>query len=323
MGQGRTRGRFVKDQKDSQVTDKYRYWHFLGPKFWSTWLAIAGLYVLAWLPWRAKILAAKGLASVVKRVAKSRYRTLQTNIRLCFAHLESEQQNRLIEEALFSNLLGFIETAHAWCRGLSGINVEVEGQEHLNAALKDGRGIIYLTGHWSFLDLGAAIIGTHLSAGTIYRKHDNPLFNYFMTRSRERHLAYTVARKDVKGMIRRLQQGEGLAYMPDQDFGRKRSIFVPFFGVPTATITMTSKLAEAGNAIVLPISGYRKGLSSTYVFRIDPPMAIPSGDEQADAKLWTQWLESCIAQHPDQYLWLHKRFKTRPPGEPSVYASKR
>ncbi|WP_161599291.1 lipid A biosynthesis acyltransferase [Reinekea blandensis] len=302
------------------MTDKYRYWHFLAPKFWLTWLGIAGLHLLAWLPWRAKVATGKGLAHIIKRVAKSRYQTLQTNIRLCFPDLNPDEQNQLIEDALFSNVFGFIETAHAWCRGLSGVRIEVQGQEHLDAAEQDGRGILYMTAHWSFLDLGAAIIGTHLSAGTIYRKHDNPLFNYFMTRSREKHLAYTVARKDVKGMIRRLRQGEGLAYMPDQDFGPKRSIFVPFFGVPTATITMTSKLAEAGNAIVLPISGYRKGLSSTYVFRIDPPLAIPSGDEEQDTILWTQWLEGVVAQHPDQYLWLHKRFKTRPPGEPSVYA---
>lgn len=319
MGQGRTKRGFVKDQKDSQVTDKYRYWHFLGPKFWTTWLGIAGLHLLAWLPWRAKVIAARGLSKVVKRVAKSRYRTLQTNIRLCFADRTVAQQDQLIEEALFSNVMGFIETAHAWCRGLSGITVEVQGQEHLDAAKLDGRGIIYLSAHWSILDLGAAMIGGNLSAGTIYRKHDNPLFNYFMTRSREKYLAYTVARKDVKGMIRRLKNGEGLAYMPDQDFGRKRSIFVPFFGVPTATITMTSKLAAAGNAIVLPLSGYRKGLSPTYVIRIDPPMAIPTGDEEQDTRLWTEWLEGCVAQHPDQYLWLHKRFKTRPPGEPSVY----
>lgn len=320
MGQARTKRRFVKNQKDSQVTEKQRYWHFLAPKYWPTWLGIGSLYLLAWLPWRVKGWVARVLAAVIKRVAKSRYQTLQTNIHTCFAHMNEEQRDRLVRDALVSNVLGFLETAHAWCRGLDGITVEVQGQEHLDAAVRDGRGILYLSAHWSFLDLGAAIIGTYLSAGTIYRKHDNPLFNYFMTRSREKHLAYTVARKDVKGMIRRLRNGEGLAYMPDQDFGRKHSIFVPFFGIETATITMTSKLAKAGNAIVLPLSGYRQGSSPHYVFQIHPPMPIPSGDETEDTRIWSQWLEQCVAQHPEQYLWLHKRFKTRPPGEPSIYA---
>jgi KDO2-lipid IV(A) lauroyltransferase len=140
-----------------------------------------------------------------------------------------------------------------------------------------------------------------------------------MTRSRESYVTYTLARKDVKGMIQRLKDGDALGYLPDQDFGRKRSIFVPFFGVQTATITMTSKLVEASDAQILPISAYRKGESNEYVLIIHSPMTFSNVDEEADALVWTHWLENCIKQHPEQYLWFHKRFKTRPPGEPSIY----
>jgi KDO2-lipid IV(A) lauroyltransferase len=319
MRQARAKPSFKKDQKDSQVTEIFRYYHFLSPKFWPTWLAIGGLYVMAWLPWSAKLFATKVLSKLVKRFVKSRYNTLVTNIHLCFPNLTDAEREALIEQTLFSNVLGLFETAHAWCRGTKGINIEVEGLENFEKAQKDERGILVLSAHFSMLDLGAAIFGSVIKSGTIYRKHDNPLFNYFMTRSREKYVDYTLARKDIKGMIRKLRSGENLAYLPDQDFGRKRSIFIPFMGVPTATITMTSQIAEAGNAQVLPVSAYRKGTTNSYVLQLHPPMDIPTENHEEDAVLWTNWLENCVKDHPEQYLWLHKRFKTRPEGEPSVY----
>jgi KDO2-lipid IV(A) lauroyltransferase len=319
MRQARVKPSFKKDQKDSQVTEVFRYYHFLSPKFWPTWLGIGGLYCMAWLPWSFKLGATRLICRLVKRFVRSRYNTLTTNINLCFPHLSDIERADLVEQALFSNILGFFETAHAWCRGTRGINIEFEGLEHYENAHKDGRGILVLSGHWSMLDMGAAIFGSVIRSGTIYRKHDNPLFNYFMTRSREQYIDYTLARKDVKGMIRKLRGGENLAYLPDQDFGRKRSIFVPFLNVETATITMTSQIAEAGNALVLPVSVHRKGMTNNYVLKVHPLLDIPSEDHERDTLLWTAWLEECVTSYPDQYLWLHKRFKTRPEGEPSVY----
>lgn len=319
MRQAKVKPAFKNDQKDSKVTEIYRYSDFLAPRFWSVWAAIAGLHLLAWMPWRLKVALSHGLSRLTKRFAKSRYRTLRRNIEVCFPDLPEAERETLIEKALFSNVFGILETAHAWCRGTQGLKIEVEGLEHYQAALKDGRGILFLSAHFSMLDMGAAIFGTQIKAGTIYRKHDNPLFNYFMTRSRESYVTYTLARKDVKGMIQRLKNGDGLAYLPDQDFGKKRSIFVPFFGVPTATITMTSKLVEASNAQIIPISAYRKGESNEYGLVIHPPMVLSTTDEEADTLVWTRWLEDCIKQHPEQYLWFHKRFKTRPEGEPSIY----
>jgi KDO2-lipid IV(A) lauroyltransferase len=241
------------------------------------------------------------------------------NIRACFSDRDAAQQESLIKEALVANVFGLIETAHAWVRGVDGLEIEMQGWENYEAAKKDGRGILVFSCHFSMLDMGAAIVGDKIPTGTIYRKHDNPLFNYYMTRSREKFVKYTVARKDIKGMIRRLKAGENLAYLPDQDFGRKRSIFVPFFGVPAATITMTSQLAEVGNAIVLPISAYRVGHTPKYILTIHPLMDIPTGDHVADTQTWVRWLEDRVREHPEQYLWFHKRFKTRPEGEPSVY----
>jgi KDO2-lipid IV(A) lauroyltransferase len=152
----------------------------------------------------------------------------------------------------------------------------------------------------------------------MYRKHDNPLFNYFMTKAREDFCEDTIARKDIKGLMRTLKQGKSVCYAPDQDYGRRASVFVPFFDIPTATITMTSKLAKATKAKVIPVSAYRTADCRGFVLKFEPPMPI-GDDDIADAHAINRWLEARIREHPDQYLWLHKRFKTRPEGEPSLY----
>lgn len=306
-------------QKDSNVTQSQRYGDFLAPKYWLTWLAIGALHILAWLPWSLKKQLARFMGFMVKKVAKSRYRVLQANINSCFSELAQAEREQLIEDALFSNMIGYLESAYVWCRNVKDVPLRIEGREHFDAAQASGKGIMFFTGHFSILDMGVALLGDNFDVGTVYRRHDNPLFNYYMTRSREKSLAYTVARKDVRGMVRRLRKGENLCYLPDQDFGPKHSIFVPFFGVPTASITTTTALAKTGNAIVLPFTGYREGKDFKYVLKFYPPLAIPSDDEVADTKLWNQWLEQTIAERPDQYLWLHKRFKTRPEGEPGIY----
>lgn len=310
---------FKKDQKDSRVTEVYQYSDFLAPRFWGTWCGIGLIYVMAWMPWVLKIAFTHLLCALIGKVAKSRVRTLNANINACFADLPDDERQALAKQALYSNVFGFFETAYAWCRGTKGLNVKIEGWEYYEQAKADGRGILVLSGHFSMLDLGAALIGHAIPVGTIYRKLDNPLLNYFMTRSRERYLTYTVARKDMKGMVRRLKNGEAMGYLPDQDFGRKRAIFLPFFGVQTATIVSTTQLASAGDATVLPVSAYRVGKSSTYVLKFHPLLDIPTDDAERDALTWTQWLESTISDYPDQYLWMHKRFKTRPEGEASIY----
>lgn len=319
MRQGNPKPKGYHVQKDSNVTQNHQYSDFLAPKYWLTWLGIAGLHVLAWLPWSAKKTLASLMGRMVKRFAKSRYRVLQTNIDVCFADKSTEERAQLVEDALFSNMLGYLESAYVWCRNVKNVPLTIEGMEHYEAAQATGKGIIFFTGHFSILDMGGAFLGANFDTGTVYRRHDNPLFNYYMTRCRENNFAYTIARKDVRGMIRHLRKGDNLCYLPDQDFGPKHSVFVPFFGVPTASITSTTALAKTGQAIVLPFTGYRLGRDFRYVFKFYPPLDIPTDDAVKDTKVWSQWLEQTISERPEQYLWLHKRFKTRPEGEPSIY----
>jgi len=319
MRQAKGQDSIKKGQKDSRVTELYRYRDFLSPVYWSTWLGIGALYLMAWLPVTIRIGLSRVLGRVLYHVVGSRRRIAETNIRLCFSHLSQAEQTALVKETFFSNTLAYFETAYAWCRPAKFITHSIEGLEHIEQAKAKGQGIMMLGGHFAPIDILGALVGEYVEYASVYRKHDNPLFNYFMTKSRERFSPKTIARKDIKGMIREFRSGGTIWYAPDQDYGRKPSIFVPFFGVQTATITMTSKLAQSGNAAVIPLSAHRTEDNKGIVIKFEPPLEIPCGDDVKDAITVNSWLEDRIKEHPAQCLWLHKRFKTRPEGEPSVY----
>ncbi|TXR51489.1 LpxL/LpxP family Kdo(2)-lipid IV(A) lauroyl/palmitoleoyl acyltransferase [Reinekea thalattae] len=307
-------------QKDSHVTDVYRFRDFLAPRYWKTWISIAGLYSIAWLPIGLRSGLSVGLAAILKKIDKRRLRVVQRNLELCFPEKTAQQRAQLLKATYHSYAMTFIETAHAWCRPVRSMHLEIQGREYIDALRSQGRGAILVSGHFAPLDIAAALLGqSDISVQAVYRKDNNPLFNYFMTRARERYAASLVARKDIRGMIKNLKQGGLLWYAPDQDYGRRPSIFVPFFGVQAATITKTSVLAEAGDAAVVPMSAYRTEGGRKIVIRFEAPLNIPSGDERADAICINQWLETRISEHPEQYLWFHKRFKTRPEGEASLY----
>ena len=173
-------------------------------------------------------------------------------------------------------------------------------------------------GHFAFLDFAGGLLGLEQTYHVVQRDHDNPLFNYFMTTSRNRHATACIARKDLRGMVRALKKGDIVWYAPDQDSGRKNSVFVPFFDIPTATITGTSGLASLSKAVVIPVFYYRD-TKGQYHIEFSAPLAIPSGNDEQDAEQFNQWLESKVREQPEQYFWLHKRFKTRPVGDNSFY----
>ncbi|MCH8531375.1 MAG: LpxL/LpxP family Kdo(2)-lipid IV(A) lauroyl/palmitoleoyl acyltransferase [Saccharospirillum sp.] len=321
MRQAKAESSSASRQRNSRVTDQYRYRDFLAPRYWGAWLFIGFMQALGRLPARARIVVARGLTPLLLKVARSRRRVAERNIALCFPELSQAERDERVRNTFFASVLGFLETALAWCGPVSPIldRIEIEGLENLAAAKAQGKGVLMVGGHFAMLDLAGALFGLIEDYDLVYRKHDNLLLNYFMTRSREKYCKGTLARKDMRGLIRSLKSGNIVWYAPDQDFGRKASVFVPFFGIPAATVTMTSKLAKVSGAVVLPVVFWREPSHQHYGARFGKPLPIPSDDEVADAAAFNAWLEGEVRAHPDQYLWLHKRFKTRPEGEPSVY----
>ncbi|MFC2992515.1 LpxL/LpxP family Kdo(2)-lipid IV(A) lauroyl/palmitoleoyl acyltransferase [Halomonas tibetensis] len=296
--------------------------NFAHPRYWPVWLGIGGMYVAAWLPWRLKLWVGKLVGLVAWRFAGRRRHITETNIRLCFPEKDDAQQARLVRDTFIANGIGIMETATGWCRDPEHLRhrVTFKGQAHMARVQAEGKGALIIGVHFSTLDLGAALHSLYFRADAVQRPHDNPLFARFMGRARDPYFDAIIDRHDLRGVVRRIKSGHGVWYSPDQDFGREASVFAPFFGIPAATVKMTSRIARMTGAPVIPLMFHRNPDNRTYTLEYLPPLDdFPSGDETADATRINAFIEDAIRKHPDQYLWLHRRFKTRPEGEPGFY----
>lgn len=296
---------------------------FYHPRYWSTWLAIGAMHVAAWLPWRFKLWIGTVIGSLARRYAGRRRRITETNIALCFPELSEAQQRALVKDTFRANGIGILETATAWCRDPEHLRHRVifKGQAHMARLQRQGQGALILGMHFSTLDLGAALHSLFFRADAVYRPHNNPLFDRFMGRARQDYFDATLDRHDLRGVVRRIKAGHCVWYSPDQDFGREASVFAPFFGIQAASVKMTARIARMTGAPVIPLIFHRNPDDRTYTMEYLPPLEdFPSGDEVADATRINAIIEAAIRKHPEQYLWLHRRFKTRPKGESRLYS---
>ena len=295
----------------------------LHPQYWITWLGFGILRLILLLPYSVLLKLARGLSLILLRLASSRRRIAARNLELCFPEKSEAERETLLRENFFSTTMAIFESGMSWFwprRRLEKI-YKVEGFEHIDAA--KGRGVLLMGMHFTTLDIAGAFYNIHSSCDAMYRAHKNPVYDYLQRRGRERHNSDStmIDRKDVRGLIRTLKKGRVVWYAPDQDYGAKQSVFVPFFGVQAASVTATANFARLGNALVLPFIHLRAADGSGYKIKVFPPVKdFPSGDAEVDARTVNAIVEENVAQYPEQYLWAHKRFKTRPPGEPSVYS---
>jgi KDO2-lipid IV(A) lauroyltransferase len=179
--------------------------------------------------------------------------------------------------------------------------------------------------HFTTLEIGAALLGQQHTIDGMYREHGNPLFDFIQRRGRERHNldSLAVEREDVRGMLKLLRAGRAIWYAPDQDYGAKQSIFVPLFGIQAATVTATSKFARLGKALVMPFTQERLADGSGYRLVMHAPLeGFPARPKRPIACASTSGSKACLRECPEQYLWAHRRFKSRPPGEPKLYAKR-
>lgn len=251
-----------------------------------------------------------------------RRRIARTNLALCFPELTPAARARLLRATVRETITGLLESLRAWfapADALRGL-CTIEGLEHLHAARRDGRGVLLLTGHSPHLELGGRFLAGAMDAplAIVARRNNDPCLEAWLDAARRRAFADVIAKKDVRGLLRALASGNVVAYAADQDFSYQHA-FVPFFGIQAATLTAIPALARRGNAVVLPYWFWREA-DGRYALRIDPPWdGWPSGDAARDAARYMAELEAAVRRHPAQYLWVHRRFKTRPAGEPSLY----
>ena len=301
----------------SNSAGKLKYSDFIHPKYWLTWLGISCLWLIAKVPLSIQVWMGKGFGLLAYHVIANRRHIAEVNIRLCFPELNSAQQNDLVKETFKSNAIGFFEAASAWFSNTERFRpiTQAHGLEYLKQAQSNGKGVILLGGHYSTLDLGGALFNLFSRAASMQRDHDNPLFNLVMTRRRLRFCESLLSKDDLRGLIKLLRQGRTIWYATDQDYGKRGSVWAPFFGIPAATITATARIAAKTGAAVVPFSHFRNDRGGYDVYFGSAVKDYPSGDDVQDATITNKIIEDEIRRHPDQYLWMHKRFKSQPTGK--------
>ena len=296
--------------------------YLLLPRYWPLWLGISLMKLIARLPPRLALRLGSILGRLSLPLAGRRRNIALTNLRLCFPELSAQQHDELLKKQFEAVGMGMFETAMAWWSNDDQLEslVQIEGMEHLQRAEADGRGVILLTGHFTTLEIGARFITFQHAFHAMYRPHKNPLYQDIMRRAREhRSRRPALTQNDVRSVLKALKKGQSVWYAPDQDYGRD-SVFVPFFNIPARTITATSRLAKAANALVIAYFPERLPDNQGYKVSILPPLDnFPSDDVMADTQRINQLIEDRVRRVPEQYLWVHRRFKHRPPGEDRFY----
>ncbi|MFN2309700.1 MAG: LpxL/LpxP family Kdo(2)-lipid IV(A) lauroyl/palmitoleoyl acyltransferase [Gammaproteobacteria bacterium] len=293
------------------------------PRYWPVQAGLALGRLAARLPFPVQIGLGKLLGRLAYGLMPARRRIARTNIDLCFPDLDTTARQRLLHAHFQSLGIGVIETAMSWwtpahrLRGLA----QVEGLEHLQAALTHGHGVILLSAHFTTLEIGGRLLSLHTPFHVLYRPHKNAAFEAEMQTARARHFEKAISRDDMRALLRSLKANLPVWYAPDQNYGREHSIFVAFFGIPASTITATARLARISGARVVPFFQERLPGAAGYRLRLSPALEhFPSDDEAADTQRINDLIEAEIRKIPAQYLWAHRRFKTRPAGTPSLYA---
>jgi KDO2-lipid IV(A) lauroyltransferase len=287
-----------------------------------TRVALGLLWLLQWLP--LGVLAGVGAAfgEVAYWAAGERRRVTQTNLALCFPTLPKAERQRIARAHFHAFGRALVEHGIIWFGSGERVRrmVRIEGSEHARPA--DGRPVIWLAPHFLGLDMGGIRISMDVPTASSYTMQKNRDLDRVIRRGRERlGKALLFSRQDgVRPIIRALKDGWPLYYLPDMDFGPKESIFVPFFGVPAATVPALSRLAGVSGAAIVPLVTRQLPGGQGYVARFYPAWDnFPSGDVQADTRRMNAFIEERVLEMPAQYLWSHKRFKTRPPGEARFY----
>jgi len=298
---------------------------FLLPKYWPTWIGLGFLYLIVKLPYQWQLNVGKFIGNISYLLGKRRRHIAKTNITLCFPDKSSHEQEVLLKRHFQALGIGLIETGMAFFMSDKHIKnrTQVKGIEHLNNAYNKGHGIILLASHFTTLELAIRIVtqSTAIPIHGVYREQKNLLFSELLFYFRHRFNSIPISRHDPHGVMSSLKQGAPVFYLPDQDYGsRFRHIFVPFFGVPAATIVSTARIARISQAAVIPLVFHRKKDNSGYHIEFRPALDnFPTNDIKADTQRINKTIESVIECAPEQYFWVHRRFKTRPSGEKKLY----
>lgn len=294
----------------------------LAPRHWPTWAALGVLRAITWLPFPAALAVGRTLGRIAYGLAPRRRRIARINIDLCFPERSEAERAELVRRHFASVGMGVIETAMSWWAPTEKIQRQVEwaGLEHFEAARAQGRGVMLVGAHFTDLEIAGQPLAARMDLHVMYRPHENPVIERAMSANRSRRYGKAIPRHDSRGLLRSLREGHVVWYASDQNYGHKGSVFAPFFGIPAATNTGTSRIARLTGAPVVPFFSARLQGGSRYLLEFLPVLDdFPSGDDAADATRINRLIEDFARRFPEQYLWVNRRFKDRPNDEPRFY----
>lgn len=297
---------------------------FLLPKYWLTWFGVFILYSISWLPFKLQLAMGRVLGRLIFKMASKRKHVAFTNLKLCFPEKSEQELQQILKKNFENTGIALFETGMGWWwpNWRVARKVKVTGAHHITSAQADDNGVLLLGMHNLCLEICARGAGINNPLVVFYRPHNNDLMEFFQHRGRGRSNKYMLGKRDVKGLLRALNDKDACVYLPDQDYGRNKSLFVPFFAVKeTATTTGTLIFARKKNTKTIMIIPRRNIDDSGYTIEMSPVLEnFPTDNDEDDLIRINQELEKAIMVQPEQYMWLHRRFKTRPdPEDVSLY----
>lgn len=297
--------------------------HYRAPKYWPTWIGLGLLRLTCLLPFNWQIGLGKSMGRLAHRIGAERRAITRRNIELCFPELSIQERNKLAREhfeALGVSLMEMGLARWATDKKLQAIST-VEGVEIIQQTLDEGYGVILLCAHFTALEVSGRVFRLQSPPfDAVFRRFRSDFTTEILASTREKSVRHLIEKNDIKSMVRSLRNGVPVWYAPDQSYHLKQSALIPFFGVPAMTNIATTTLAKLGHAKIIPFLP-RRLPEGGYELRILPPIeGLPSDDPIEDTKKYMAIIEAHIRLCPEQYYWVHRKFKNRPDPLPDVYA---
>ncbi len=306
-------------------TKDFSWQHYLAPKYWPSWLGLGSMRILALLPYRLQLFAGRRLGDLFAKLSPWRRTIVQTNIQLCFPELSATEQQQLVRDHFHSLGISIAETALAWWGKDKRLRkmLTIEGYEHVEKALNEKTGAILLGAHFTTTELAGRIFTIDHKLAVSYQKLRNPIFDHMTLKARNKCMDRVFGRDEIRATFRYVKQNHLMWIAVDQDAGIENSVFVPFFGIQAASQTVASRMAKVTKSPVIPYISRRLDNAQGYLVKFLAPLDnFPGATLEEDTLRTNQIIEQFIQEAPEQYLWVHRRFKTRPEGEAKLYSKK-
>ena len=296
----------------------------LGLRHWPAWFAVGLFRSLARLPFRWQARLGRGLGALGYRLLPSRRAVARTNLRICLPDRSDAERERLLREHFGWLGLAVVCQGLSWAAPVERLRriIHIRNRAFIDRCIAEKRPVIVLVPHFIGLELAGTGFTALVHPGMyMYQRIRNPVIDAVVNQGRTRFGSIPVERQDdLRGLVREIKRGTPFFYLPDQDPGRRRGLFVPFCGIPAATVPTLGRIARLAGAVVIPTFARFLPNGEGVELIFDPPLsAFPSGDAEADTAAMNRVIETRMHAMPAQYFWVHRRFKTRPEGEPALY----